>query len=117
MHRLSCVASMLFVLVVIYSLPTRAQDSAPSSHFVFDDNFDGDIIISEVRVPNNEEGRGMDEAALCDVQCAGDIIRRYRNNPIIDLRALPFVCADICNAGDQIFLWPMKSYSGNQVFP
>ncbi len=41
----------------------------------------------------------MDEAALCDVQCAGDIIRRYRNNPIIDLRALPFVCADICNAG------------------
>jgi len=29
----------------------NAQDSAPSSHFVFDDNFDGDIVINEVRVP------------------------------------------------------------------
>lgn len=28
-----------------------AQNSAPSSHMVFDDNFDGDIIINQVRVP------------------------------------------------------------------
>jgi len=28
-----------------------AQNSAPSSHFVFDDRFDGDIVINEVRVP------------------------------------------------------------------
>jgi len=27
------------------------QNAAPSSHFVFDDNFDGDILINEVRVP------------------------------------------------------------------
>ena len=33
----------------------HAQNSAPSSHFVFDDNFDGDIIINEVRVPKSGE--------------------------------------------------------------
>ena len=27
------------------------QNAAPSSHFVFDDNFDGHILINEVRVP------------------------------------------------------------------
>jgi hypothetical protein len=32
-----------------------AQNSAPSSHLVFDDRFDGDIIINEVRVPKNGE--------------------------------------------------------------
>jgi hypothetical protein len=32
-----------------------AQNSAPSSHFVFDDNFDGDILINEVRVPKDGE--------------------------------------------------------------
>ena len=34
---------------------THARDSAPSSHLVFDDNFDGDIIINEVRVPKDGE--------------------------------------------------------------
>ena len=29
------------------------QNAAPSSHFVFDDNFDGDILINEVRVPKS----------------------------------------------------------------
>ncbi len=29
-----------------------AQDSAPSSHFVFDDDFPGDILVHEVRVPS-----------------------------------------------------------------
>jgi hypothetical protein len=32
-----------------------AQNAAPSSHLVFDDNFDGDIIINEVRVPKAGE--------------------------------------------------------------
>lgn len=34
-----------------------AQDSAPSSHMVFDDNFPGDIIINQVRVP--QSGQAM----------------------------------------------------------
>ena len=29
------------------------QNAAPSSHFVFDDNFEGDIVINEVRVPQS----------------------------------------------------------------
>ena len=32
-----------------------AQNSAPSSHMVFDDHFDGDILIQEVRVPKSGE--------------------------------------------------------------
>ena len=35
--------------------PVAGQDSAPSSHMVFDDNFAGDILINEVRVPKNGE--------------------------------------------------------------
>ena len=31
------------------------ENAAPSSHFVFDDNFEGDIIINEVRVPKGGE--------------------------------------------------------------
>ena len=31
------------------------QNSAPSSHFIFDDRFDGDIVINEVRVPKSGE--------------------------------------------------------------
>mgnify|MGYP003323503497 CR=1 FL=1 len=31
------------------------ENAAPSSHMVFDDNFDGDILINEVRVPKNGE--------------------------------------------------------------
>ncbi|MCA9177298.1 MAG: DUF3472 domain-containing protein [Planctomycetales bacterium] len=34
-----------------------AQDSAPSSHLVFDDDFPGDILVNEVRVP--ESGHAM----------------------------------------------------------
>ncbi|TXT33916.1 MAG: hypothetical protein FD138_1774, partial [Planctomycetota bacterium] len=47
----------LFVIAAVASpsLPARAQDSAPSSHFVFDDNFAGDILINEVRVPKSGE--------------------------------------------------------------
>ena len=29
------------------------QNAAPSSHLVFDDNFEGDILINEVRVPKS----------------------------------------------------------------
>lgn len=47
----------LFVIAAVASpsLPARAQDSAPSSHVVFDDNFAGDILINEVRVPKSGE--------------------------------------------------------------
>jgi hypothetical protein len=47
----------LFVLpfAILFAVAAHAQDSAPSSHFVFDDNFDGDIIINEVRVPKAGE--------------------------------------------------------------
>ena len=31
------------------------ENAAPSSHMVFDDNFDGDILINEVRVPKSGE--------------------------------------------------------------
>ena len=36
-------------------LTVFGQNSAPSSHMVFDDRFDGDIIINEVRVPKEGE--------------------------------------------------------------
>ena len=39
---------MLSFFIVI----NAGQNAAPSSHFVFDDNFDGDILINEVRVPS-----------------------------------------------------------------
>lgn len=45
------------ILVCLFPVATHAQDSAPSSHMVFDDNFDGDIIINEVRVP--ADGQAM----------------------------------------------------------
>ena len=35
------------------------QNAAPSSHLVFDDNFPGDILINEVRVP--KAGEAFDE--------------------------------------------------------
>jgi hypothetical protein len=53
--RLSCLA-VSWILVADAALPqARAQDSAPSSHLVFDDTFDGDILINEVRVPKSGE--------------------------------------------------------------
>ena len=45
----------LLVSFVINTTPSHAQKSAPSSHMVFDDNFAGDIIINEVRVPKAGE--------------------------------------------------------------
>lgn len=46
----------LAVLAVLTCLGTaQAQNSAPSSHLVFDDRFDGDIVINEVRVPGSGE--------------------------------------------------------------
>ena len=33
------------------------QDSAPSSHMVFDDRFPGDITINQVRVPKEGKAR------------------------------------------------------------
>jgi len=60
MHRFAR-DTILVILIVIYCLVSMpgstvlAQDSAPSSHFVFDDTFSGDIIINEVRIPANGE--------------------------------------------------------------
>lgn len=51
--NLSC--AILLSLVIAASPAAHGQDSAPSSHFVFDDNFAGDIIINEVRVPKSGE--------------------------------------------------------------
>ena len=45
-------ACFLFVVVV-----GVGQNAAPSSHIVFDDNFEGDILVNEVRVP--EDGVAM----------------------------------------------------------
>ena len=42
------------ILVLGFSLPA-GQNAAPSSHMVFDDNFPGDILINEVRVPKAGE--------------------------------------------------------------
>ena len=41
--------------ILTYVSTATAQNSAPSSHLVFDDHFDGDIIINEVRVPKSGE--------------------------------------------------------------
>ena len=45
----------LFCLTVLCVQVVMAQNSAPSSHLVFDDNFAGDILINEVRVPKSGE--------------------------------------------------------------
>lgn len=55
MNRFFHGIALLFAILASISLSARAQDSAPSSHLVFDDNFDGDIIINEVRVPKAGE--------------------------------------------------------------
>ncbi len=48
---------MTLLPALLLIAPVRAENSAPSSHFVFDDNFDGDIIINEVRVPAEGDTR------------------------------------------------------------
>jgi len=45
-----CLMSLVVVWCFAASL-FAGQNAAPSSHFVFDDNFEGDILINEVRVP------------------------------------------------------------------
>lgn len=52
------IKSKSYIFAVILTLLAHniwAQNSAPSSHMVFDDNFDGDIIINKVRVPKDGE--------------------------------------------------------------
>ena len=60
-ENLSMNRTLLLHLMVMVCLATShrsiAEDSAPSSHMVFDDNFPGDIIINEVRVP--KDGHAM----------------------------------------------------------
>lgn len=41
----------LVVGLLASTFDVLAEDSAPSSHFVFDDRFAGDVLINEVRVP------------------------------------------------------------------
>jgi len=55
MRRLFYIPFILVAVVSTCAPSTHAQNSAPSSHFVFDDNFAGDIIINEVRVPDAGE--------------------------------------------------------------
>ena len=49
---LARVTTLLLILTPASSL---AQNSAPSSHMVFDDNFDGGILINRVRIPKSGE--------------------------------------------------------------
>ena len=44
-----------FILTVFCLNLGAGQNAAPSSHMVFDDNFEGDIVINEVRVPKRGE--------------------------------------------------------------
>ena len=44
---------VLFVLCAVCLRSAWTQDSAPSSHFVFDDQFPGDILIHDVRIPED----------------------------------------------------------------
>ena len=47
---------ILLLFYLAFQVSARAgENAAPSSHFVFDDNFEGDIIINEVRVPKDGE--------------------------------------------------------------
>lgn len=47
--------SSLLVFSLFITGTLAAQNSAPSSHLSFDDHFDGDILIQEVRVPKSGE--------------------------------------------------------------
>ncbi len=50
-EHLSTAVLTLFIVVAALT----GQNAAPSSHMVFNDNFEGDIIINEVRVPKAGE--------------------------------------------------------------
>ena len=43
----------VFLACFSFVVVGAGQNAAPSSHFVFDDNFEGDILINEVRVPRD----------------------------------------------------------------
>lgn len=45
----------ILLAVLISASAASAQNSAPSSHLVFDDAFPGDILINQVRVPKSGE--------------------------------------------------------------
>ncbi len=47
------VAVIAATVLPLYS----SENAAPSSHFVFDDHFPGDILVHDVRVPQNGEAR------------------------------------------------------------
>lgn len=51
MKRLAGLILVGIVMAGSSWLPATGQDSAPSSHLVFNDHFDGDILINQVRVP------------------------------------------------------------------
>ena len=51
----SAIAGIFAFIVFNYASSTLGQNSAPSSHFVFDDNFAGDIVINKVRIPKKGE--------------------------------------------------------------
>lgn len=47
--------TLLLVCCVAMPVAAHAQNAAPSSHMVFDDNFPGDIVVISVRVPADGE--------------------------------------------------------------
>ena len=55
LHTLMMKKYSLTFMLLSTAFVVVAQNSAPSSHFVFDDRFDGDIVINEVRVPKSGE--------------------------------------------------------------
>jgi len=54
---MSALHKLLPVLACAAVAAAYGENSAPSSHFVFDDGFDGDIIVNEVRVPKEGDTR------------------------------------------------------------
>ncbi len=57
MKRAKKILTLFCVSLISAAALEAGQNAAPSSHFVFDDNFEGDILINEVRVP--KEGVAM----------------------------------------------------------
>ncbi|MEC9091547.1 MAG: DUF3472 domain-containing protein [Planctomycetota bacterium] len=53
MSKLNNTTTFSLALLTSLNLSAVGQNSAPSSHMVFDDQFDGDLIINEVRVPED----------------------------------------------------------------
>jgi len=53
MKRVNKIFHFFLILLSSAVVVGAGQNAAPSSHFVFDDNFEGDILINEVRVPKS----------------------------------------------------------------